>query len=105
MGWQSYTILFETDEEKVRILDAIQSHNDNDIAEELVLVLYLTLLDGKNLMMFGNGGGRCDTFEYFRNLDLKIEPYEAIHDEIHELSLKGAFIDMETRLEEICTYN
>ena len=77
MGWQSYFILFTTDEEKEMILQTIRDHNttkNHDIVgEELVSICESQLKRKRKrkslnrVILFGNGGGRGLTFKYFED--------------------------------------
>lgn len=85
MGWQSYYIIFKTDDERQAILQAIRSHNTETnfdiVGEEIIGVMERRVRDtDKFVMLFGNGGGRSSTFEYFSNRRFHIQPYSKVLD-------------------------
>tara|TARA_R110002051_G_scaffold307418_1_gene378452 strand:+ start:673 stop:1020 length:348 start_codon:yes stop_codon:yes gene_type:complete len=79
MGWQSYVIGFNTPEQREKILDICRLHNetlDEVEAEELICFCEADFKPGKQykrgclagcekVILCGNGGGRCGTFEFF----------------------------------------
>ena len=83
MGWQSYYIEFDTEIQEKEILDTIRSHNNETnwhiVGEQLILVrrgvFKRRTTRGKYLILFGNGGGREQTFEYFDNKGFAIQPF------------------------------
>lgn len=83
MGWQSYYYIYDTEDQRDQILDMIRSHNNEKnweiVGEELEMVCIASLRrrtkKGKKIIMFGNGGGRCLTFQYFSEGGIELEPY------------------------------
>jgi hypothetical protein len=93
--------VFETDEQKAKIIAAIKAHNSEEdedkVGEEICMVMYRNMRRktnaGNKCMMFGNGGGRSSTFEYFTNLGFNIEPY---FDQPSRYTKKAFEINLET---------
>jgi len=103
MGWQSYVIGYNTEEEKYKILEVIRRHNsiecneptsvykdgnitryEYEVGEELIDVQSSKFtkpckqgyLDAyKYAILCGNGGGRGDTFRFFEKNNLVCEPF------------------------------
>ena len=86
MGWQSWVIGIDDDKQKNDILKVCKKHNelatkqyeegDEDVGEELVGFVWAkitkpykrhsTLQNCEEVLMFGHGGGRHDSWEFFR---------------------------------------
>jgi len=89
MGWQSYFILYTNEDEKQKILQAIEDHNSEEnfdiVGEELINVCETELKKKRNklnkVILFGNGGGRSNTFDYFTNKGFNIMGFESVHKE------------------------
>jgi len=89
MGWQSYAIGYETNEEFNNIMKTILEHNNERnqdiIGEELIGVVKASFkpykqtwnITNNKVVLFGNGGGRSYTFDYFQNKGFKIRPYDS----------------------------
>ena len=99
MGHQSYILFVSSEEDKQRILDAIQAHNtyrlpteeeindpnfEYEVGEELEQIVYTKLLKSKPKMyanythaiLCGNGGGRSSTFAWFFKNKINCRPYD-----------------------------
>ena len=89
MGWQSFIIGYETDEELNNIMKTICAHNnksnDSIVGEELIPVMTASFrpykqkrnITNTNVVLFGNSGGRGSTVEYFENKGFKIRLYDS----------------------------
>jgi hypothetical protein len=83
MGWQSYYYIFDTEEEKQKVLDLIEAHNAEtnwDIVGEpldgvCVRELKRCTPRGKKVLLFGHGGGRWSTFKYFEDRGVSLGGY------------------------------
>jgi hypothetical protein len=79
MGWQSYVVGYNTEEEKENILKICRLHNKSDdwenIGEELINFVDIDFKSDKiykigplskqsKAILFGNGGGRHSTFKF-----------------------------------------
>ena len=94
MGWQSYTVGFNTEEEKQSILDVIRKHNTSkdwdSIGEELFGINVLKvkkpykrgpLAQFDYFLMFGHGGGRSNTFTFMYNNWVRVVPMIKAHED------------------------
>ena len=105
MGWQSYTVGFNSEEEKQSILDVIRKHNTNtettacdicgdpecdQVGEELFGINVLKvkkpykrgpLAHFNYFMMFGNGGGRSHTFTFMIKNWVRVVPMIKAHED------------------------
>ena len=77
MGRQSYFVLYNTLEEKTRILEVIHEHNQSDKGGENLSGICDGEFDGYGIILFGNGGGRYSTFNYFVSKSLNIQFYHS----------------------------
>lgn len=83
MGWQSYVMFYNTEEQKQQIINVINTHNElnnDEVGEELIMCCWVEIQKmykrgvGKNMryaILCGNGGGRHSTFSYFFNNRIK----------------------------------
>jgi len=84
MGWQSYYVIIDSDAERDRVLEAIRAHNTETnfdlVGEEVVMPevreLRRRTKQGRQVILFGNGGGRFSTFKYFDNLGILLMPFD-----------------------------
>ncbi len=85
MGWQSYIAYFHTSEQYDKIIETIKEHNSSEdydnIGEELIQVVKCNVISRNHLpnnkcLIFGNGGGRSSTFEFFRRRGIYLESFE-----------------------------
>jgi len=84
MGWQSYILGYNTDQEKEEIIKIIYDHNHNknydEIGEELYSIMtaeFKNKEEYKYCILCGHGGGRWSTFEWFDRYDLNVLPYDS----------------------------
>ena len=95
MGWQSWVIGIDDDKQKNDILKVCKKHNelatkqyeegDEDVGEELVGFVWAkmtkpykrhsTLQNFEDVLMFGHGGRRNDTFQFFRKRGYVLTEY------------------------------
>jgi hypothetical protein len=74
MGWQSYIIDVHEIRKRILVLEAIKRHNNEpfDGGEEVIGMVYAIHDETKRLnILFGNGGGRNSTFQFFDDLNIK----------------------------------
>ena len=80
MGWQSYYIKYQNDTQFQKIIETIKSHNNStdfdNTGEEIEGVCTAKYIKGSNkCILFGNGGGRGLTFNYFGMRGFDIQEY------------------------------
>ncbi len=87
MGWQSYILRYNTDQEKQEIIKIIYDHNHHknyeEIGEELYGLMTAEFKDPeeyKFCILCGHGGGRWSTFEWFDRYSLDALSYSQYYD-------------------------
>ena len=105
MGWQSYTVGFNTEEEKQSILDVIRKHNTNtetadcsicgdsecnQVGEELFGIMAVKvkkkykrgpLAHFDYFLFFGNGGGRTHTYTFLHKNWVRAVEFSKAHED------------------------
>ena len=94
MGWQSYTVGFNTEEEKQSILDVIRKHNTSkdwdNRGEELFGIMAVQvkkkykrgpLAHYDYFLFFGNGGGRQATYTFLIENWVRAVPFLKAHED------------------------
>jgi hypothetical protein len=93
MGWQSYALQYETEEEYKKIISTIKDHNvypnEYETGEELEQIYSCcNLKNKKKYVLCGHGGGRDDTVKYFRIKKVKVLKFSTeFHEELENESL------------------
>ena len=87
MVWQSYTVGFNTEEEKQSILDVVRKHNTSKDWEIFGINVVKVKTQYKRgplghynyLMMFGHSGRRQGTYTFMNENWVRVVPYEKTH--------------------------